>query len=277
MANLSLLTDSLTNRADRLKDRARCAFSGHPIAAVLALSDGMLVPGVRIESASYSLTIPALVNAFTTAVALGRMDVAGGAMSRSLRPEEKVYLESLGLGELTFSGEKGFWVDASADKLAEAINHADGQNGESPYLSPFWEGSAPSTPADGIQLAREVANRAHVPNSDFPVGCIIQLPDDRLLPGVNVENSDWSRILCAERNALGTLISYDLPEPNALFLSCPKDHGGSPCGACRQLLAELTPKVPLWMDRGARKPQRTNPEKLLPGSFSGNALLQSIL
>jgi cytidine deaminase len=90
-----------------------------------------------------------------------------------------------------------------------------------------------------------------------------------------VEHPDWARILCAERNALGTVQSYALSEPEHLFLTCDEDPEGTPCGACRQLLVELAPDTTLWMDRHSEPPEQSTISALLPGSFRGHALLDT--
>jgi homotetrameric cytidine deaminase len=127
--------------------------------------------------------------------------------------------------------------------------------------------------AEGIERARDVAARAYVPASEFPVGAILETTDGRLVPGVNVEHPDWSRILCAERNAVGTAYAYGKRSARRLFLTCANDPEGTPCGACRQVLAELTPEAALWMDRHDDAPERAQLSDLLPGSFRGQALL----
>ncbi len=87
-----------------------------------------------------------------------------------------------------------------------------------------------------------------------------------------MEHEDWTRILCAERNALGTAISYGLTGLHTMYLTCLCDPQGTPCGACRQLLTEQAPALVLWMDRGDAPPASATPEALLPGFFSGRTL-----
>ncbi|MDX1740955.1 MAG: hypothetical protein R3178_06660, partial [Rhodothermales bacterium] len=117
----------------------------------------------------------------------------------------------------------------------------------------------------------------YIPESSFPVGCVAVLENGLAVPGVNVEHPDWTRILCAERNVAGTVASYGLPPISRLYLSCPEDPAGSPCGACRQVLAELAPGSTIVMDRNPGAAETTTPEKLLPGSFTGTALLRKRL
>jgi len=107
------------------------------------------------------------------------------------------------------------------------------------------------------------------------VGALFETDTGHRVPGVNVEHPDWARILCAERNALGTVQSYALGAVVRGFLSCVDDPGGTPCGACRQWLAELAPASNLWMDRHDAPPARTSVSDLLPGSFRGRTLLDS--
>jgi homotetrameric cytidine deaminase len=246
-------------------ERAYTPFSEAPTAAVLLLDDGRWVPGVRVESASYSLTLPALVNAYTTAVAAGvGHRAAAFVLSRPFRREEALYVEELVEGPYEAAADdawlRGSWagdgaLPAVGDRLGAAL-HED-------------VGDAPA----GVELARQVATQAYVPASNYAVGAILECEDGRLVPGVNVEHPDWARILCAERNALGTVQSYGFSAPKHLFLTCNQDPDGTPCGACRQLLAELAPDTTLWMDRHSEAPERSTVSALLPGSFRGQALL----
>lgn len=256
--------DMLRRKAEATAAQAYTPYSGQSAAAVLLLADGAWTPGVRVESASFSLVIPALVNAFTTAVAAGRMDIVAIALSRPFRAEDIAYLQSASSGSFRQAADDVFIADGS-----EALPALGDR------LDPFLDGPVPETPETGMALARAAARRAHVPESAFPVGCVLVTADGRLVPGVNVEHSDWSRILCAERNALGTALSWGLAPAQAVYVTCLKDPTGSPCGACRQLLSELAPDATVWMDRGEAPPEAASPEGLLPGAFNGQTLTRS--
>ncbi|WP_233993556.1 cytidine deaminase [Salinibacter altiplanensis] len=256
--------DSLRSRAEDLLSRAYVPFSETPTAAVLLLDDGRWIPGVRVESASYSLTIPALLNAYTTAVALERSaSIAAFVLSRSFRREEALYVEDLPQGPFEPCADDA-WVQGA------------GGGGSLPSMKarhpPSLDASIGEA-KEGIQAVRRVAQRAHVPASGYPVGALFDIQDTLCVPGVNVEHPDWARILCAERNALGTVQSYALPTPHRLYLTCRDDPDATPCGACRQLLAELAPEATLWMDRHSAPHERSSVSALLPGSFRGQALL----
>jgi len=255
--------DTLRAYARAVAERAHVPYSGHPVASVLLLSDGTWVPGVRVESASFSLVIPALVNAVTTAVAIGRTDIVAAVLSRAVLPEETVYMTSLPGGPLTQAGDDAFQAPGVETLPAVGTSRI-----------PFLDVPPPADPRAGIALARQAAQRAYVPASDFPVGCVLVSGKDRLIPGVNVEHPDWGRTLCAERNALGTAVTWGLLDLRGLYLTCLKDPAGSPCGACRQLLAELAPEATVWMDRNNEPPEKALPSQLLPGAFHGRALVR---
>jgi len=257
----------LRQQAADLCARAHVPFSNTPAAAALLLSNGRILPGVRVESASYSLTMPALLNAYTTAVATGhRGDVVAFVLSRPFRREEALYVDELPHGPYE-EHAPDVWVRSAVAEKGDLPEPTD-------WLSPYYDGPLHDT-SEGIDHVRTVADRAYVPTSDFPVGALLALTDGRVVPGVNVEHPDWARILCAERNALGTVRSYDLAAPEHLYLTCLEDEHGTPCGACRQLLAELAPETVLWMDRHSNPPERADCATLLPGSFRGQALLGS--
>lgn len=235
-------------------------YSGHPVAAAFLLSDGAWAPGVRVESASFSLVIPALLNGYTTLIAAGRTDLVAVAFSEPFRAADRHLLSQMPEASvLDFASDYAYVKGATLPSVGER-------------LSPFLTAAPIQSPEEGVRVAHHVAQRAHIPESNFPVGCVLETQDGRYLPGVNVEFPDWSHILCAERNALGTACSYGLREFTHLYLSCPAAPGCSPCGACRQLLAELAPTVSVWMDRVEKPLEPTTPNTLLPHFFSGNAL-----
>ncbi|WP_051141370.1 cytidine deaminase [Salisaeta longa] len=254
---------ALLNCAETAAPRAYVPFSEAPVGAALLLTDGHWIPGVRVESASFSLTLPALHNAFTTAVALqATARIVGVACSRPVRPEEATYLEGLSV-PLTPTTDRVWHVHG---------RHGPEQIGDP--LSPLLE-AAPVDDAAGRALARRVAERAYVPASAFPVGAVLETTNG-WVSGVNVEHPDWARILCAERNALGTARSYGLHPADRLYLTCLRDPHGSPCGACRQWLVEHAPQATVIMDRGddSAVHQAAVPD-LLPDSFNGRTMLNA--
>ena len=123
-----------------------------------------------------------------------------------------------------------------------------------------------------MRLAEQISARAHAPHSGFPGGAVLEADNGRLVPGANVEHDDSTRGLCAERVALATARSYGIERVRRLYIACPRAPEASPCGACRQVLAELAPALPVVMGRGDGPPEATTPEALLPGAFHADLL-----
>lgn len=250
-------TTPLVQVAHALLERSHVPYSGRPAAVVLFDAAGRWVPGVRVENASFSLTIPALRNALTTAATLPFGPTTSVATTQALTAGEVVELKAA-LGSDFGPVSDHVWSNGAV--LPEPGD----------ALSPFLDVAPVHDPSEGIALARRIAERAVVPESDFRVGCVAALAGGRLVPGVNVEGADWSHILCAERNVLGTLVSYELGAPETLFLTCLRADC-SPCGACRQVLTELAPETRIWMPhRGI--PIAFTPADLLPEHFTGHAV-----
>jgi len=258
---------SLLALAKSASDRSYVPYSSRKRGAVVLLSNGQTVPGVRVENASFQLVIPASVNALSTALALGRSDIVALGLTPG-NPEDganESFLRNHPLGPFNPSTD-GIWTRT-------------GQNAPLPpvlgELEPFVSIPSDVSADEGVALAAQTSRHAYIPESHFPVGCLMILSDGRAVPGVNCEHPDWPFVLCAERNALGTIVSYGLPITERILLSCPGDANASPCGACRQVLVELAPEASVWMDRGNSPVEETSVTSLLPGFFSGDAIRKS--
>lgn len=252
---------ALLSAAENAARHAYVPYSGKKKAVVLLLEDGSLIPGVRIDNASFSLSISALINAFSTAVALRRKDVVAIAFSHAMSLSDRAFIESHACGPF--------------NRETERLLVHTGQTGiptPGDPVDPFET----ATEDGPMAMARVISERAFIPESNFPVGCLMELDDGRLVPGVNVEHPEWPFILCAERNALGTIVSYGLSQPSRIYLSCPTDDEATPCGACRQVMVELAPHATVWMDRGKEPVEKTRADDLLPGYFSGEAIRRMI-
>jgi homotetrameric cytidine deaminase len=125
----------------------------------------------------------------------------------------------------------------------------------------------------GTTEAMRTTAQAVVPVSDFRVGAVAVDADGRAVAGANVEHPlDWTRGLCAERVALVAARAAGLGPLTRVYLACATADDGTPCGGCRQLLAEQAPGAEIVMWRGAAPPEITTPRALLPGAFDGSAL-----
>jgi cytidine deaminase len=120
------------------------------------------------------------------------------------------------------------------------------------------------------QRARE---HAYVPYSRFPVGAALLTDDGVVFRGCNVENASYGLTNCAERTALFKAISEGKRRFVALAVIADTSGPVAPCGACRQVMAELCPpdmKVYLANLKGDLK--ETTVEELLPDSFGREEL-----
>jgi cytidine deaminase len=95
-----------------------------------------------------------------------------------------------------------------------------------------------------LQAARAAAERAYAPYSKFRVGAAVEV-DGQTYPGCNIENASYGLTTCAERIALFSAVAAGHRRVGRLAVSCvdagPElgQNGRMPCGACRQVMAEL--------------------------------------
>jgi cytidine deaminase len=97
-----------------------------------------------------------------------------------------------------------------------------------------------------IARAREAAGHAYAPYSRFRVGAAAQVGEDGpVVVGCNVENASYGLTICAERAALFAAVAAGHRRVGRLAVACvdagpePGVAGRMPCGACRQVMAEL--------------------------------------
>jgi len=122
-----------------------------------------------------------------------------------------------------------------------------------------------------IDLANEARKRAYVPYSKYRVGAALRTKSGRIFTGVNVENAAYPTTMCAERVAVFKAVSEG--EREFEVIAVVTDNGGSPCGGCRQVLAEfgLDTLVLIADGRGKLVKEMTVAE-LLPEAFTPNHL-----
>lgn len=90
-----------------------------------------------------------------------------------------------------------------------------------------------------IALAARCREQAYAPYSGFKVGACVSTPDGRLFGGCNVENIAFAESACAEANAIGAMIAAGERVVSALVVLAEGDALCTPCGGCRQRLAEF--------------------------------------
>lgn len=95
-----------------------------------------------------------------------------------------------------------------------------------------------------IDEAKKASLNAYAPYSEFRVGAAVRLRSGRIITGANIENAAFPSGICAERSAISHYASnYPDDPPVAIAVSAmtpegPTDEYVSPCGSCRQVIAE---------------------------------------
>jgi len=123
-----------------------------------------------------------------------------------------------------------------------------------------------------IDLANEARRHAYAPYSKYPVGAALRTKSGKVFTGVNVENAAYPTTMCAERTAVFKAVSEGEREFDAIAVVT--DNGGSPCGSCRQVLAEFGQDTVVLIANGAGELlQQTTVRNLLPGAFTPEHLV----
>ena len=130
----------------------------------------------------------------------------------------------------------------------------------------------PVPAVDPLMLAaRQAREAAYAPYSRFRVGAAVLTRDGRTFTGCNVENAAYGLCNCAERTALFAAVAAGCRPGDFSRLAVVADTPGpiSPCGACRQVMAELcAPSMPVLLGNLADATESTTVGALLPGAFN---------
>jgi cytidine deaminase len=131
--------------------------------------------------------------------------------------------------------------------------------------------TTPSEYQSLIDLANEARKHAYVPYSKYRVGAALRTKSGRVFTGVNVESAAYPTTMCAERVAVYKAVSEGAREFD--IIAVVTDNGGSPCGGCRQVLAEFgLETVVLIADGRGQLVKEMTVAELLPEAFTPNHL-----
>ena len=118
-----------------------------------------------------------------------------------------------------------------------------------------------------LEAALAARERAYAPYSKFLVGAAVRAESGKIYTGCNIENASYGLTVCAERNALFSAVGAGERNFTALCVVGDTEEPISPCGACRQVMAEFkVPCIILANLKGDVKEYTL--EELLPLSFN---------
>ncbi|MGA9531490.1 MAG: cytidine deaminase [Anaerolineales bacterium] len=117
-----------------------------------------------------------------------------------------------------------------------------------------------------IERGQRARENAYAPYSHYPVGAALLTRSGEIYQGANIENAAYPLSICAERVAIFKAVANGDREPVAI--SVITENGGSPCGACRQVMAEFG--LETWVilaDKDGNVVHEMTVEELLPAAF----------
>ena len=122
-----------------------------------------------------------------------------------------------------------------------------------------------------VDLANTARKNAYAPYSKYRVGSALRTKSGRIFTGVNIENASYPQTICAERTAIFKAVSDG--EKDFEVITVVTDNGGSPCGGCRQVMAEFgLDTIVIFADGTGKITYETTVKELLPEAFTPDHL-----
>lgn len=120
-----------------------------------------------------------------------------------------------------------------------------------------------------VNQAIEARKQAYTPYSHFQVGAAVLTANEKVYLGCNIENASYGLCNCAERTAIFKAISEGEKEIAAIAVVGDTEGPISPCGACRQVIAEFATEDTIIILANLKGDVReTSIQELLPGFFT---------
>jgi cytidine deaminase len=124
-----------------------------------------------------------------------------------------------------------------------------------------------------VRAARAIRQRAYAPYSGFSVGAALLNEDGTIRGGVNIENASYPLSVCAERNAVASMVMSGYKEVLAVAVATDAERPTPPCGGCRQVLWEFgDADTPVVAEGAAGVRARWRLGELLPHAFGPDDL-----
>ncbi|XP_037075246.1 cytidine deaminase-like [Pollicipes pollicipes] len=119
-----------------------------------------------------------------------------------------------------------------------------------------------------VASSLEAREQAYCAYSQFAVGAALLCADGHVVTGCNVENASYGLTNCAERTAVFRAVAEGRRRFSAVAIAAEMgDVFVGPCGACRQVLAEFNPEMPVILAKPDGQTKRTSMKELLPMPF----------
>lgn len=227
-----------------LLNRSYSVYSQKQSACVVRGKSGLLYPGVRIENASFPLTITASQSAIFSCISEGDTPV------EILIPENF----------------KDYRAEYLANFYRISIKYVDS------LPEKMWFNPSDKVILPHFESLKTLQTKAQANESDFLVSCIIESKQNIMITGVNIEYPDWQIGLCAERVALAKAISLGYFEFRSIHISASAGEYISPCGACRQVIVEHLPFEVIHLYHPDGSKSETIGAHLLPAFFNGSSI-----
>jgi cytidine deaminase len=121
---------------------------------------------------------------------------------------------------------------------------------------------------DLIRIASLARQRAYAPYSKYRVGAAIRTKRNKVYSAGNVENASYGMTVCAERCAVWSAVAAgETKDYDTIAIVIDDDRLPTPCGACRQVLAEFAPNVRVVLATTAGRRKATTLSELFPDPF----------
>jgi len=118
--------------------------------------------------------------------------------------------------------------------------------------------------AEMIVSAKRVKKNAYAGYSNFRVGAALLTDSGEIFEGCNIENASYGLTICAERNAVFQAVSQGHLHFRSIAIASDDADFITPCGACRQVLAEFSPRMEIILTNHAGKKKITSLDALFP-------------
>jgi len=228
---------------DSLYERAYAPYSGKKSACIVLSTQGFCFPGVNVENLSYPLSVSHIQTALYSCMASGHKP------EKIILPAEPDNKDLITFWENELNLQT--IIDAGFEFEPEIIISDKPDNMFSSLL--------------------KLCEKAVTPNSEFPVSCLLET-DLGWIEGVNIEVSNWELGLCAERVAITRAIASGCKQFNSIHILAPKSDYVSPCGGCRQVLAEHLSHKRVHLYQNEHELLSVSTSDLLPYHFKGEIL-----